>query len=296
MARTVRFVFSGGLGNQLFQYSAYLYVKLRHKEIKVIPDIDAYRYDAYHNGFEVQKILDVDFKELIEATEKYRLEHNSSQSELRRIARLCWYKLQGYKTIYGQQISSIDSLDRILFGHRNNILAGYWGKPFIVQNISAELFKLFDSKIELGDECNGILDRIKDCISVSLHVRRGDYLNIPNYDVFNGLEYYKRSIKYFRDRFRSPIFLIFSNDPEWVKENLNLTDSLAVTCNCGESSYKDLLMMARCNHNIIVNSTFSWWGAWLNTNPDKIVICPKQWFKDRPSSIMVPETWVQLDN
>ena len=297
MARTVRLVFSGGLGNQLFQYATYLYLKTRHKNIKVIPDLYAYRYDAYHYGFEVQKIFDVDFKKQIEATEKFRLEHPSPQSELRRIARICWFKVRGYKTIYGKEISSTKALDNMVLQQSQTLLAGYWGKPYIVEDIATELLKLFDNSKLLGKECEAILNKIRNRTSVSLHIRRGDYLNIPRYDVFNGLDYHKRAINYFRERFDSPVFLLFSNDPEWVKENLGLqSDSIVVACNQGEYSYRDMLMMARCNHNIIVNSTFSWWGAWLNNNPNKVVVCPKQWLKDRPSSVMVPDSWMQLDN
>lgn len=297
MARKVRLVFCGGLGNQLFQYAAYLYIKTRHIDIYITPDIDAYRYESYHNGFEVQKIFDVEFKERIEKVEKFRLAHNSPQSEVHRIARICWYRFRGYKTIYDSEVNSVIALDNILSQHKRVQLAGYFQNTSFVENISVNLLKTFDSNKYLGDECDSILETIAGRTSVSLHIRRGDYLNIPNYDVFNGLDYYKRSIAYIRERFEDPIFLIFSNDPEWVKQNLDLeSDSIVVTCNQGENSYRDMLLMSRCSHNIIANSTFSWWGAWLNMNPDKIVICPTMWFKDRMSNSMVPESWVKLGN
>lgn len=297
MARTVRLVFSGGLGNQLFQYATYLYLKTRHKEIKVIPDLYAYRYDAYHYGFEVQKLFDVDFKKQIEATEKYRFENHRQRSEWRRIVRLGWLKARGYRTIYDTEADCPKALDKVLDEKSHILLAGFFQNPSFVENISVELLNRFKSGTNLGNECESILGKINGRISVSLHIRRGDYLDIPQYNVFNGLDYYMRSVDYFRKRFDSPIFLIFSNDPEWVKDNLGLqSDSVVVTCNQGEYSYRDMLMMSRCNHNIIANSSFSWWGAWLNSNPNKIVVCPTEWFKDKMSSFIVPESWIKIDN
>lgn len=91
--------------------------------------------------------------------------------------------------------------------------------------------------------------------------------------------------------------MIFTNDPEWVANNLHIdADSIVVICNKGSHSYRDLIMMSKCDHNIIANSSFSWWGAWLNPNPQKIVICPAEWFKGKKSSEVVPESWIKLEN
>ena len=297
MSWTVRLVFSGGLGNQLFQYATYLYLKTHHPELKVFPDLFAYRYDAYHNGIEVQKIFDIDFKEEIGQIEKYRIENHPRKSEFRRIARLCGLKAQGYKTIYDRDADSPASLDLLLQKHAHILLAGFFQNPSFAETVSAELLDQFNPNKYLSEECERVLAGIEGRVSVSLHIRRGDYLNIPQYQVFNGLDYYKRSINYFRDRFHSPVFLIFSNDPDWVRNHLELElDSIPVTCNQGVNSYRDLLMMARCNHNIIANSSFSWWGAWLNNNPDKTVICPTEWFKGKMSSSVVPKSWLKFGN
>ena len=89
--------------------------------------------------------------------------------------------------------------------------------------------------------------------------------------------------------------MVFSDDIEWVKSNLHYADMTFVDWNTGEDSWQDMYIMSQCKYNIIANSTFSWWGAWLNNTPDKIVIAPKQWMKEETKrSDIIPETWIRL--
>lgn len=293
--KTARMVFCGGLGNQLFQYAVYLYLK--KIGVSAIPDLDAYKYEAYHNGFEVQKIMSVDFENLITEVEKYREQHDIKKNEFRRILKLIRLKLLGYKTIYDTQASSPSELDKILRQHNKIQLAGFFQSPKFIDIVENTLRNQFYDNICLGEKCEETLLSVKGRNTVSLHIRRGDYLDIPIYNVFDGLGYYERAVEYFRSKIESPLFMIFSNDPQWVKENLNLgKDSVSITYNNGKDSYKDLLMMTRCQHNIIANSSFSWWGAWLNPNKNKIVVCPTMWFRDKMSSAIVPDSWIKMGN
>ncbi len=297
MSRSIRLVFSGGLGNQLFQYALYLYLKKMNSDAEIIPDLRAYRYDAYHFGFEVQKLFNVDFAETISTTENYRLKKNTKQPEIARIARILWLKICGYKTIYDSTVNTPQILDEVLSKYKRVVLAGFFQNPTFINEIATDLRKNFDSEVDLGEECRHILEQVHGRTTISLHIRRGDYLNIPAYNVFNGLDYYKRAVKYFKGVIESPLFMIFTNDPEWVADNLHIdADSIAVTCNKGSNSYRDLIMMSKCDHNIIANSSFSWWGAWLNPNPQKIVICPAEWFKGKMSSEVVPQSWIKIEN
>jgi hypothetical protein len=117
--------------------------------------------------------------------------------------------------------------------------------------------------------------------SISLHVRRGDY-KAPQFNSFFGTvpeSYYREVVGYMRSNIGDPVYFVFSDDIAWCKSNLDLGDNAVfVDWNSGADSYKDLVMMSCCNHNVIANSTFSWWGAWLNENPSKIIVAPRRWF------------------
>jgi hypothetical protein len=130
--------------------------------------------------------------------------------------------------------------------------------------------------------------------TVSVHIRRGDFGKDHN---ILPIEYYENSKRVILERVDNPYFIIFSDDILWVKENMNFG------LNCfymdKEYSYKDyeeLMIMSRCKHNIIANSTFSWWGAWLNPSKDKIVIAPKKWFLYNPKKDfdIVPNDWIRV--
>lgn len=297
MPRSVRLVFSGGLGNQLFQYAVYLYIKYYHKNVKIIPDLNAYRYDAYHQGFEVQKLFNVDFKDTVIKVESYRKSVSHKQSEILRILRLLNLKLRGYKTVYDSLVESPDTLAEIIGKNKNVLLAGFFQNPSFADSVRSEILRNINSDLNLGEDCDNILKLLDKRNTVSIHIRRGDYLNIPSYNVFNGLDYYVRAIEYFKSKLENPLFVVFSNDSQWVKDNLTIDKAtIFVECNKGADSYKDLILMSKCNHNIIANSSFSWWGAWLNPNPSKQVVCPTEWFKGKPSSSVVPDSWIKFGN
>jgi glycosyl transferase family 11 len=139
------------------------------------------------------------------------------------------------------------------------------------------------------------------CFPVSLHIRRGDYVTNAKFNATHGtcdLDYYRRAADYLAERSASaPTFFAFSDDPDWVRDNLNLPYKMHFVSHNGvETNYEDVRLMSRCRHHIIANSSFSWWGAWLNPDPDKIVVAPKRWFAapDMQDHDLVPEDWVQL--
>ena len=109
------------------------------------------------------------------------------------------------------------------------------------------------------------------------------------------LQYYKNAMQYMKKKVPDAKFYFFSNDSEWVRENLAGGDSVIVDCNHGKENYLDMYLMSQCSHNIIANSSFSWWGAWLNQNPDKIVISPKRWFSHLDASDAICEDWIRID-
>lgn len=136
---------------------------------------------------------------------------------------------------------------------------------------------------------------------ISLHIRRGDYVNHPEFSKtfgFVGLDYYRAAIARLTERFPTASFFIFSDDPAWVKQNLQLDVPHEFVINAGlNADLDDLQLMSLCRHHIIANSSFSWWGAWLNPNQDKVVIAPKHWFRDKPdwsTADLIPTDWLRL--
>ena len=134
--------------------------------------------------------------------------------------------------------------------------------------------------------------------SVSLHIRRGDYISDKKTNTYHGTcdtTYYKKAIDYIHQNLESPTFFIFSDDIRWVKENLKLENAVYVS-NPKIKDYEELILMSMCSHNIIANSSFSWWGAWLNQNPNKIVIGPKQWLTHKTADELdiLPAEWIQI--
>ena len=143
---------------------------------------------------------------------------------------------------------------------------------------------------DLGYSC---LENIKTTNSVSLHVRRGDYLNLKNIGVLD-VDYYKQAVAYIRKNVEKPTFYIFSDDLDWCKKSLGFLDD-CIYVDRTETEIDDLKLMSCCQHNIIANSSFSWWGAWLNKNPKKTVIAPKSWLLNDPdSSNVILSDWVKF--
>lgn len=164
----------------------------------------------------------------------------------------------------------------------------------------------FQSEKYFADQREKILEifsapRTTTCQRVSIHVRRGDYLTLPGSWPAVSKEYLCSAINFFRERNKRNFF-VFSDDMMWCYENLNDREFPDCNFRYSDSKYRspesDLKWMASCDHNIIANSTFSWWGAWLNPNPDKIVIAPKRWIGHELAHLdlkdLLPESWIKL--
>lgn len=157
------------------------------------------------------------------------------------------------------------------FPGRGVLLYGYFQSEKYFQDYSNEIRELFMSyDIDMTDETKELLQK-NTC---SIHVRRGDYLKYPNHHPTQNMNYYMKAIKQMP---KDSVFLIFSDDIKWCKENFpDMPEKFRFIE--GNKDYEDLYIMSHCKNNIICNSTFSWWAAWLNNNPDKITIAPSIWF------------------
>lgn len=275
MLKTI--VFNGGLGNQMFQYAFYLQLKKRYPLDIFFFDIE--QSQECHNGFELDKIFHVD-------TLKYARNY-------RRLKRHCPQLLDKFHTI--KQEHSLEYNKEII--EANHLLSrynGFWQSEKYFLPIEQDVREAFSFNIELlNNGTRAIAKEIEGEETVSVHIRRGDYLTSSDFGVC-AIDYYKRAMSFMSEKLNSPTFVFFSDDMDWVKENISCPNAIYVSCNHGAESWQDMYLMSLCKHNIIANSSFSWWGAWLNPNPHKIVISPKQWFLSIDNYDIIPEKWIKL--
>lgn len=179
-------------------------------------------------------------------------------------------------------------------------LDGYWQSERYFAGIGAALredFRLRESPDAANADMAAAIDA--EPAAVSLHVRRGDYVSDAHTAQYHGvcsLDYYRLAVAAVLERVPAAHFYVFSDDPDWVAANLDVGRPLTlVRINDGDHGMYDLDLMRRCRHHVIANSSFSWWGAWLNPAPDKLVVAPQRWFAgaDHDTRDLLPATWTQ---
>lgn len=180
---------------------------------------------------------------------------------------------------------------------------GFYQSERYFADVKDEVRKAFTfNPTKASERSQQMMQRIQnDPQAVSIHIRRGDYLNPKHYDSIGcicQLPYYQRAIDEMKKQVGEPHFYVFSEDLEWVKDNLGLENAVYVDWNKGNDSWQDMMLMSSCKHHIICNSTFSWWAAWLNPSAEKTVVMPYQWTNQQDSSDFVAELghWVRVKN
>lgn len=283
---------TGGLGNQMFQYA---FAKATQKKFhinKMQLDIDFYNDKKIHNGFELKKIFSIN--------EKY-CKQGSIQKYIDKIfVKYGYFKkkksIKIFNRFYEVSLGFFPEYEK--FDLENMYLDGYWQSEeyfYDYQNLIKETFKF--PAIE-SVENKRIVDKILHTNSVSIHVRRGDYLSSDRYICLGETNYYQQAIKLITEKIDNPTFFIFSDDIDWCRNNLALSEEYEIVdWNKGDKSYVDLQLMSMCKHNVIANSSFSWWGAWLNINENKIVVSPEHFYKLESGfddSHLLPKSWIKL--
>ena len=178
-------------------------------------------------------------------------------------------------------------------------LTGYWQSYKYFESIRDELSFIFKPH-HLDNYSNDLIDHVQKNNSLSLHIRRGDYVTNIHANIFHGLcdlDYYYKSINYIRCNKQVDLICIFSDDIDWVKQNLFIEGvEIIYVSEFVIDHIQEFEIMKQCQHNIIANSSFSWWAAFLNSNPEKIVIAPKKWFNDESinTSDLCPQEWIRL--
>ena len=286
----------GGLGNQMFQFA--LYVSLKKDQHKTGLSLLEFLYEYHHNGFNLGEAfhLRLPFPESIVCSfllgGKIVYKNRAGRAFFRRLQE--FYKKKLFK-IYKEKAEFV--YDHDLFEQKSSLLIGTWQVEEYFKKNKALLLKEFNFRIPTDERNKALINKIKVSNSISIHVRRGDYLSseyFKSHAVIKDATYYKDAISYLEKKTSEPHYFIFSDDTQWVRQNLDLENSTIVDNNSGNKSYIDMYLMSLCKHNIIANSTFSWWGAWLNTNDQKIVIMPDKWLNHIQAPGIFPSEWIKL--
>ena len=256
-------VFQGGLGNQLFQYCSYCKLKEDGFKVKALNGVG-----NSHNGFEIDKYFDVniDFCSPLMST-LYSL-----------LMKRGWLK----RTLISEEERTVYYSSKLFF-------KAYWQDKEYMPKHNCVSFK----QLSLSDTNLFILDSIQGTDSVSIHIRRGDYLLPANKEIFGNIctrDYYNKAIQIIQNCLDNPRFYIFSNDSDWVKNNLCLDNAIYVDWNQGEDSIYDMFLMSKCKANIIANSSFSYWAAKISGN--KTVIYPQKWWNHRTAPDIFDDGWI----
>lgn len=176
---------------------------------------------------------------------------------------------------------------------------GFWQNPRYFEGYESRIRSFFVPKDVSVYELPVAKEIIaSDYNTISLHFRRGDYMTSGFIEPIS-LDYYYKAVELISGKLNNPFFYIFTDEPEWVKANFQIQfPHKLVTGNTGKDSYKDILLMSKCKNHIMANSSFSWWGAWLDENPNKIVIAPKKWYastdRDKYALEITPKEWIRL--
>ena len=295
----------GGLGNQLFQYATGLSLALKNKaEFK----LDLAFFDD--PKFKTTWRLD-----------SYQIPLNIASEEEISLLKNCHPPLPFYARVLSKlginnkfrkhthlyDTSGHKPSEVILNAKSPAYLEGWCVKDIYFSDIRTELFKIFTPKIFISENSKKILEQIESTVSVSLHIRRGDYLTNDFFKTLE-LDYYTRAISTINAKIDNPVFFVFSNDIVWAKENFgDLKNFIIIDFNAEiESEFntkgdvEDMLLMQKCKNNIIANSSFSWWPAWLNENENKIVIYPAIWYGNAEAQQnyetypFMPEDWIKI--
>lgn len=179
------------------------------------------------------------------------------------------------------------------------ICSGYWQTESYIEEIRSEVRKCFQFDTNrLNIQTREAAEKIRSQYAVGIHVRRGDYVLLEYEPMYGGIctiDYYTKAYKLIQDREQNHYSVyLFTDDPVWVRENMAFANSMVVNWNQGEDSWQDMYLMSLCRHNIIANSTFSWWGAWLNSNTNKIVVAPYRCFNTMLAPGIHPKEWLTI--
>lgn len=266
----------GGLGNQMFQYATAKVLAIEKQQQLYLNRQAFETYNLHEYGLQHFSLEQKDYKQ------PFRI-----QQKLNEIFR--------NKIVHIEKDFNYNPLLNNLKGNLI-FLEGYFQSEKYFIKYEKQIRDDFVIISPLKQKTLDTIDFMKLVNSVSIHIRRGDYLfnEIHNTDKE---KYYNQAMKEVESKIANPVYFLFSDDMDWVKSNFKpVYETHYIDFNNAHTNYEDLKLMSSCKHNIIANSSFSWWGAWLNPNANKIVIAPQKWFNDKTLNYqdVIPDTWIKL--
>lgn len=285
--------FKGGLGNQMFQYALLRALTQRGRDVRA--NLGFYRMHPELMRFcltDVFPHIDIRFIE----DEKFE-QLNQSWREIKRQDEILKKYLSNYSGRFFWVEEPLGIYNEGVFETKNCAFVGYWQTEKYFKNIRNVLLEDFSFKH--GDVKFEQLKRElgKNPQYVSVHIRRGDYLQNP--EIYGNLaetNYYKEAMEYINAKVDNPVYVYFSDEIQWVKERFDYNNAIFIEDSMFDDycMWYDMCLMSCCAHNILANSSFSWWGAWLNKNEDKIVVSPEIWFKNATMQDVWCDGWVKM--
>jgi len=294
----------GGFSNHLFQYATARAIALRNNDIVKIDKTN------FENNKSIYRLDKINIYEDIASNTEISLLKNAPRKNL--LAKII--NKTNFRTKYNKRSHYIENCDnsvgfdyRILTLKGDIFLQGWLANENYFLDVRPTIIREFTLKDEIDNVNKSLLQEIQETNSVSIHFRRGEYLTHSFFGILK-LDYYYNAISEICQKIDNPRFYIFSDDPSWVAKNFKISKNHVIVKNNSQTEtffntrfdYIDLMLMKACKHNIIANSTFSWWAAWLNKNTNKIVIAPKIWFKDTKAQksynngSFIPSAWIKI--
>ena len=286
---------SGGLGNQMFQY-VYAF-RLKQNNNKTLLSSYLLNRDKQHTGLDLNYVFNIKYEDyyliniLVKIIRKLVIFRNKKV-----YCHFCSLILKFF-SLMGIKLIEEDEIGKNMSKRSLNVIWGYMQNYKYSEEIQDNILDIFKfDKSRLSEKSLSLLSEIKKRNSVSIHIRRGDYLKEENKKLFSNictLNYYKNALEVIKNKVDNPFYFIFSDDMTWVKENFQIKNAFFIDWNKELDAWQDMYLMSCCKHNIIANSTFSWWGAWLNQNPQKVIISPSHFVNGLDPDKILPNEWIK---
>ncbi|MBO7129559.1 MAG: alpha-1,2-fucosyltransferase [Prevotella sp.] len=281
----------GGLGNQMFQFALYKALQRQFPEERVLLDLHCFNGYHKHRGFEIPKIFDVTYEE-------------ANWKEVAKVA----YPYPNFQTWrFGSRIlpdrktmlkekADYAFEPTAMTRKGDTYYDGYWQHEEYFLDYREDVLRTYTFPA-FEDERNRETARlIANKNSCAIHIRRGDYVRDKLFRDICDLDYYQTAILRMKGAAIPDLFCVFSDDASWCREHisplLGQTEAIYVDWNTDGNSFHDMHLMSLCRHQIIANSSFSWWGAWLNTNKEKVVIAPRKWWNISGAHTPISNSWI----
>lgn len=285
---------SDGLGNQMFQYAFAKKLQMLtgekvYLDIRYINNEDIYLHneDWFHAKCDRREFGLDNFRITLPIADESKLLRWKFIAQ-RNVLEQVLYKLS-QKYLVPWQYRDED-IKKIVFRKKDKIYSTYYRGYFFKLSYYDDIRKTLQKEFQLRTPVclpSELFKIMRSDVTVGLHIRRGDFTRLSR-DI-SGKEYYPKALKRMEEYIKDPVYLVFSDDIEWVKENIEIDARKFYISEMNFSDSQEFTIMRYCKHNIIANSTFSYWAAYLNSNPQKIVICPKRWKTD-----IIPKGWMSI--